>query len=112
MADETNTLDMQFYGLILSLQAAAMQQMGKTASAVSGKIDRNLEMARQTIDMLEMIEHISRGNLNDDQRKLLTHILYELRLNFVDESKKNTPAPNGSKTVTSGERLNEEKKSE
>ena len=81
-------LDMQFYQLILSLQAGAMQQMGKIASPISGQIERNLNMARATIDILEMIDRKTKGNLNTDEKQLLDHILYELRLNFVDEQEK------------------------
>ena len=84
----TDNLDMQFYQLILSLQAGAMQQMGKIASPISGKIERDLDMARSTIDLLEMIDRKTKGNLDTDEKRLLEHVLYELRLNFVDEQEK------------------------
>lgn len=81
-------LDFQYYQLVLSLQAAAMQQMGKIAHPLSGKIERDLSLAKQSIDMLEMVERKTRGNLTDDEKKLLDHVLFELRLNYVDELKK------------------------
>lgn len=81
-------LDIQFYQLVLSLQGAAMQQMGKIANPFTGKVDRQLDMAKTSIDMLEMIERKTRGNLNADEKKLMEHILFELRLNYVDELKK------------------------
>jgi len=80
--------DMQFYQLILSLQAGAMQQMGKIASPLSGQIERDMNMARSTIDLLEMLERKTKGNLNADEKNVLDHLLYELRLNFVDEQDK------------------------
>jgi hypothetical protein len=81
-------VDIHYFQLVLSLQAAAMQQMGKVANPMSGKVERDLTMARNSIDMLEMVERKSRGNLNDDERRLIEHVLYELRLNFVDEQNK------------------------
>lgn len=81
-------LDMQFYQLILSLQAGAMQQMGKVASPITGKIERDLSMARSTIDLLEMFERKTKGNLDSDEKQLLDHVMYELRLNFIDEQEK------------------------
>lgn len=81
-------VDIQYFQLVLSLQAAAMQQMGKVASPLTGKVERDMDMAKNSIDMLEMVERKTRGNLSDDERKLIEHVLYELRLNFVDELKR------------------------
>ncbi len=77
-----------FTQLVLSFQAAAWQQMGKVASVISGKMDRNLDMAKHSIDMLAMLEEKTKGNLNEDESKYLAHVLYELRLNYLDEMKK------------------------
>lgn len=88
MTDNAPQLDPQLYQLILSLHAGAMQQMGKVASPFTGKVERNLAAARTTIDMVDMLKRKTAGNLSDDEAKLLEHVLYELRMNFVDESKK------------------------
>ena len=77
-----------FTQLVLSFQAAAWQQMGKVASVISGKIERNLEMAKHSIDMLAMLEAKTKGNLNEDESKYLAHVLYELRMNYLDEARK------------------------
>ena len=88
MSDNQENFDPHFLQLVLSLQAGAMQQMGKMVSPVSGKIERDLELARHTIDILGMVESKTAGNLTGEESKLLGHVLYELRMNFVDESKK------------------------
>jgi len=49
-------------------------------------------MAKGTIDLLEMLQRKTKGNLDDDEQKLLEHVLYELRLNYVDEMKKGPAA--------------------
>lgn len=69
----------------------AWMAMGKVASPVSGKVERDLGAARQMIDLLAELENRTEGNRSSDETKLLQGVLTELRLNFMDESKK--PAP-------------------
>lgn len=71
--------------LIVSHEAAAMQFMGKTAGP-DGKISRNLEMARFAIDTLQALQEKTQGNLAEDEKKLLDHALYQLRMNYLDEA--------------------------
>ncbi len=76
---------------VLSLGASAMLHLGLapgpvTAEAVAGERpapEKNLPLARQTIDTLEMIQRKTRGNLDDDETKLIQSVLYELRMEFV-----------------------------
>ncbi len=89
---DEDKLDLPFYQLVLSLQAATMQQMGKTISPITGKTEKDLVMAKGTIELLEMLRRKTAGNLDDDEKRLLEHVLYELRLNYVDESNKQ-PSP-------------------
>lgn len=100
MTDNTERLDPFFFQLVLSLQTGAMQQMGKMVSPISGKVERNLEIARNTIDMLAMLETKMKGNLTEEEAKLIGHAIYELRLNYVDESKKgDSPAEDSGETA-------------
>jgi DNA replication initiation complex subunit (GINS family) len=79
--------------LIMSHEAAAMQYLGKVAGQ-DGKIVRNLEMARFAIDTLAMLQEKTAGNLTNDEKRLLDHVLYQLRMNYVDETdKKETEEP-------------------
>lgn len=100
-------LDPHFFQLIISLQGGAMQQMGKIASPLTGKVERNLDMAKSTIDMLGMVKEKTEGNLTDEEKKLIEHALYELRLNYVDELKK--PAEPTAETKSDSENLTAEK---
>ncbi len=88
MDDKQNNLDVVFVQLVMSLHSAAMYQMGKVASPISGKIERDLPMAKNSIDMLEMLERKTKGNLDDEEQKILERFLFELRMNYVDEVKK------------------------
>lgn len=77
-----------FLQLVLGLQQAAMVALGKLMNPMSGKIERNLEAAKNTIDTLGAIEARTRGNLEPDEQRVLAQVLTELRLNYVDEIKK------------------------
>jgi hypothetical protein len=80
-----------FVSLVTMFHLAAMQQMGKIKNPLTDSIERNLEAARESIDLLEMLRSKTHGNLSADETRLLEQVLQELRLNFVDESSKPKP---------------------
>jgi Domain of unknown function (DUF1844) len=87
-----------FLGLIHSFQGAAMQQMGKVPNPFTNEIERDLAQARLSIDMLEMLEERTAGNLTGEETRFLKHVLTELRLNYVaevDEDRKSGKVPAG-----------------
>jgi hypothetical protein len=92
MTDQMDQYDIQFVQLVMSLHIAAMQQMGKVASPLTGKIERDMAMCRNTIDMLEMLQRKTAGNVTDEEQKLVDRLLYECRLNYMDEIKKDQAA--------------------
>ncbi len=85
--------DILFLSLIFNFQAAALQQMGKMVNPLSGKVERDLEAARQSIDLLECLERKTKGNLSSDEERAMQEILTNLRLNFVDEMKRGEDTP-------------------
>lgn len=91
MSDVTTDRDREaalFLQLLLGLQQAAMVALGKLMNPVSGRIERNLEAARNTIDTLSALEVRTRGNLGADEQRVLTQVLTDLRMNYLDEMKK------------------------
>jgi hypothetical protein len=81
-----------FFSLVMTFQAAAMQQMGKLKNPISDKIERDLQQAQLSIDILDMLEVKTHGNLSEEEIKLLKGLLQELKFNYVDEmSKEQTP---------------------
>jgi len=92
MTDKPEEFDIMYYQLILSMQASTMQHLGKVMSPVTGKIERNLDAARYSIDMLDMLQRKTVGNLSSDEQQLLDHVLHQLRLNYLDEVNKGTGA--------------------
>jgi len=79
---------LMFVQLVTSLHAGALQQMGKIKNPVTDKIERNLEQAEFTIDLLDMLKEKTKGNLTADEEKFLNTVISELKLNFVDEKAK------------------------
>ncbi|NIM99629.1 MAG: DUF1844 domain-containing protein [candidate division Zixibacteria bacterium] len=80
--------EFHFVQLVLMFQSAAMQQMGKVQNPITQKIERNLDQAEFSIDMLEMIQNKTKNNLSENEKKFLEHTLFELRMNYLDEIKK------------------------
>jgi hypothetical protein len=100
VTDIPEDLDVMYYQLILSMQAATMQHLGKVMSPVTGKIERNLDAARYSIDMLEMIQRKTVGNLTPEEQRLLEHVVHELRLNYIEEAgKSTTPEPDSEESA-------------
>lgn len=92
----SNDLNAEFFQLVSSLHSAAMLQMGKIINPLTGKIERNLELARNTIDLLGMLQTKTTGNLTTIEREYLDHVLHELRMNYVDEVEHPTAAESSS----------------
>ncbi len=94
MADENNfdRDEALFLSIMYSFHAAAMQQMGKIANPFTGKVERDLDAAHGTIDVLVMFRKKTEGNVTDRERRVLTGLITELQLNFVDESKREPAA--------------------
>jgi len=65
-----------------------MVAMGKLKNPATDKIERDLDQAKQSIDILEMLKEKTKGNLSAELSSLLDKFLTELRLNFVDERNK------------------------
>lgn len=86
--------------LVLMFQTAAMQHMGKLRNPLTGTIERDLGQAQISIDILEMLHTKTRGNLSADEERMLTDVLKELRLNYVDEQMKDERASAPSSETT------------
>jgi len=85
MAEDEAKYDALFVNLVLVFKNAALQQMGKLVNPLTGKVERNLEQARFSIDTLDMLKAKTAGNLSQELERLLDTTLLELRMNYVDE---------------------------
>ena len=77
--------EINFATFIFSLNSSVLMQLGVIEDPESGKKVKNLPLAKQTIDILGMLEEKTKGNLTEDEAAMLKHILYELRMLYVKE---------------------------
>lgn len=75
-----------FETFILSVAQSVLIHLGEIAEG--DQPSPNLPLAKQTIDILGMLEEKTRGNLTDDEARLLQHLLYDLRLKYVEARKR------------------------
>jgi hypothetical protein len=83
-----------FNTFVLSLSTSALMHLGEGAEKgeKDGGAVVDLAMARQTIDLLGLLEQKTRGNLSGEEERLLTQVLFDLRMRYVERVKKSPPA--------------------
>ncbi len=87
-AEETQSYqlpEINFLTFIFSLNSSVLMNLGVIEDPGTGRKTKNLPMAKQTIDILGMLEEKTKGNLIDDEASMLKNILYELRMLYVKE---------------------------
>lgn len=72
-----------FMGLCTSLVTQAWMQLGKIKNPMTDKIETDLNAASLTIDMLGMLKEKTKGNVGDDETKILDQSVNELRMNYI-----------------------------
>lgn len=79
--------DIDFPTFILSLASSVQISMGLVPNPMTGSIETDLMHAKQTIDILGMLEEKTTGNLAPEESGLLKQILFQLRMQYVEISK-------------------------
>ena len=75
--------DIDFATFILSMGSSALVHLGEMP-APDGTSDRDLPLAKQTIDLLALLQEKTQGNLDEAEDNLLRSLLYDLRIKYVD----------------------------
>ena len=81
MDDNKNT--QLFMGLCSSLVTQAWMQLGKIKNPMTDKVETDLDAASLTIDMLGMLKDKTKGNISDDESKIIDQSINELRMNYI-----------------------------
>jgi hypothetical protein len=89
--EEKEKHEIMFTQIVLMFHTAAMQQLGKLKNPLTDTLERNLEAAQNSIDLLDMLKEKTRGNLSPEESRLLLQVIQELKLNYVDEAGKPEP---------------------
>ncbi|TWU15085.1 DUF1844 domain-containing protein [Allorhodopirellula heiligendammensis] len=83
-APEQRTLPAPSFEILVSmLFTQAISALGQMPNPIDGKTTVDKPMAKHSIDMLEMLETKTKGNLSDDESKMLRETLHALRMAFV-----------------------------
>ena len=75
-----------FSTFILSLFTAAEFHLGDIPDPETGEFRKNLDMAKETIDIIMMLRDKTSNNLTKDEDKLLENLLSNLQMSFVRKS--------------------------
>jgi len=84
---ETEPFQVDFSTFIMSLTSSAFYHLRDMPDPSTGKKEVNLPAVQQTIDMLIMLREKTKGNLKEDEKKLLEQLVYELQVKYVAKTK-------------------------
>ena len=76
-----------FPTFVLSLSHSALMHLGEAPHPDTNRTEKNLPLARQTIDLIALLEEKTKGNLSGDEERLIHQVLYDLRMRYVELSK-------------------------
>jgi hypothetical protein len=75
--------ELGFSTFILSLSTSALVHLGELPDPVSNQKGQNLQLAKQTIGVIELLKEKTKGNLTEEEEKLIDTVLYDIRLKYV-----------------------------
>ncbi len=75
-----------FEGLLVMLSGAALEALGERGGPEAGDPRVDLKLARQMIDLLDVLQVKTRGNLNPGEAALLEQLLFDLRMRFLNKA--------------------------
>lgn len=85
--DARNIPPVDFSTFILSLSTSVLLHLGEIPDQQTKKAAKNLELARHTIDIIDMLKQKAKGNLTEAEAMLIDNILYDLRMRYVNMAK-------------------------
>lgn len=72
-----------FSSFLMSLNTSALYHLGEINDPVTGKQEKDLLLAKHSIDTLQVLKEKTKGNLNSEEDNLLSNILYDLQMHYV-----------------------------
>lgn len=84
MEKENQEFNQHLIQLALGLQSTAWIALGKVANPHTGKIEINMDMARDSIDTLLMLKEKTKGNLNEMEKSFLENSMQDIELNYIE----------------------------
>jgi hypothetical protein len=75
--------EIDFTNFVLSLSTSALIQLGEIQDPFTQKSEKNLPLAKQTIDLIGMLKEKTKGNLSPEEEKVIEYVLYDLKMRYV-----------------------------
>ncbi len=85
---EMPPLEMNFSLFISSLGMQVLMHLGEIPNPLNNKKEQDLKQAKRTINILEILEQKTKGNLDKSEEQILKNLLYETRMKYVEKNKK------------------------
>jgi len=80
--------EINFSTFVIGLSTQALMNLGEIANPLTGKVEMDVLVAKQMIDILGMLKDKTRGNLNASENQLMEDILFDLRMKYVEAVRK------------------------
>ena len=80
--------EINFLGFVSGLAMQAHIFLGEIPNPLTNKQEQDLDQAKYIIDTINMLKDKSKGNLSSEEESLIDALLYELRVKYVEKSKK------------------------
>jgi len=80
--------EIDYSTFVISLSTQALMHLGEIANPLTGKVEPDVPVAKQMIDILGILREKTRGNLNANEDQLMEDILFDLRMKYVEAVKK------------------------
>ncbi len=81
--EEIYTTTFAFSTFLLSLSTSVLVCLGELPDPMKNEKSTNLPLAKQTIGIIEMLKEKTKGNLTEEEDKLIEGILYDLRMKYI-----------------------------
>jgi uncharacterized protein DUF1844 len=76
-----------FTSFLWGMASSAFIHLGDAPNPETGKVQKDLTLARQSLDLLAMLREKTRGNLTDEEERIFDRLLTDLRLRFVEAAR-------------------------
>ena len=84
-ADEgPDAMEVNFLSFVLGLGTQALLHLGDMENPISHRVERDLDAAKQVIDLLGILREKTRNNLEPAEEAMLDSTLYDLRMRYVE----------------------------
>ena len=82
---DVNVENIEFMTLLASFTTSGMMALGKIPNPMTNELDKNLDQAKYSIDILNMLKEKTMGNLTLEEERALKNAISDLQINYVQE---------------------------